>query len=262
VTRSAIASFAPDSQLVGAVHASPNRGIRNRGLTPSILVMHYTGMASAAKAIDWLARPEAQVSCHYVIDVDGRITQMVPEALRAWHAGLSFWAGETDVNSASIGIEIQNPGHADGYHPFPRAQMRAVRDLARDIATRHGIAPERVLGHSDIAPLRKIDPGEKFDWRWLAHAGVGHWVPPAAIAAEAAQPSAADPALDGAARSMLAAYGYGVGVPGVSGPDLAPVVAAFQRHFRPRRVDGIVDRSTIATLERLLDALATGAVLH
>lgn len=250
----------PDSALVGHVQASPNIGERRGGLAPTILLLHYTGMPSAAKAIDWLARPESKVSCHYVIDEAGRITQMVAERMRAWHAGVAYWAGESDINSASIGIEIQNPGHQDGYHAFPRAQMRAVRDLASDITARHRIAPERVLAHSDVAPLRKIDPGERFDWRWLAHAGVGHWVAPAPLRAADDRPS--DPGMLAAVSSMLTAYGYGVDVDGVSGPDLASVVRAFQRHFRPRRVDGKVDASTLLTLERLLDALAKGAVLH
>jgi N-acetylmuramoyl-L-alanine amidase len=253
-------SFEPDSRLVGEVHASPNVGERRGGLAANILVMHYTGMASAAKAIDWLSRPESKVSSHYVIDEAGRITQMVPERLRAWHAGVAHWCGESDINSASIGIEIQNPGHEDGYHPFPRAQMRAVRDLALDITARHQIAPERVLAHSDVAPMRKIDPGEKFDWRWLALAGVGHWVPAAPMRGDA--PVVEDAGMIDWTRSMLAEYGYGVGVDGASGPDLATVVRAFQRHFRPARVDGVVDRSTLATLERLLDALDKGADLH
>ncbi|MEQ1611950.1 MAG: N-acetylmuramoyl-L-alanine amidase [Hyphomicrobiaceae bacterium] len=242
------------------MHSSPNVGERRAGFAPTMLILHYTGMPSAAKAIDWLARPESKVSCHYVIDVTGRITQMVPERMRAWHAGVAHWAGESDINSASVGIEIQNPGHEDGYHAFPRAQMRAVRDLALDITMRNDIAPERVLAHSDVAPLRKIDPGEKFDWRWMAHAGVGHWVP--AVPRRAHERACDDPGMSEAMRSMLVAYGYGVGVDGASGQDLATVVRAFQRHFRPTCVDGIVDRSTLATLERLLDALAKGAILH
>ncbi len=251
--------FKPDSTLVSEVYASPNVGPRNNGLVPRLLIMHYTGMPSAPKAIDWLSRPESKVSCHYVIDTDGRITQMVPEALRAWHAGLAYWAGEHDINSASIGIEIQNPGHEDGYHRFPRTQMRAVRDLALDIQRRHSMAPECVLGHSDVAPLRKIDPGEKFDWRWLALAGVGHWVAPVGIR-NGNQSGHATSIVT--ASSMLSAYGYGVDVPGVSGPDLATVIRAFQRHFRPALVDGIADHSTMATLERLLNALARSASLH
>jgi N-acetylmuramoyl-L-alanine amidase len=260
VTVAAALSFEPDSALVRAVVPSPNRGDRNRNLQPNILLMHYTGMVNAEKAIGWLAAPESKVSCHYVIDVDGRITQMVREADRAWHAGVAHWAGENDINSTSIGIEIQNPGHADGYHAYPRAQMRAVCDLGLDITQRHGIAPERVLAHSDVAPLRKIDPGEKFDWRWLAREGLGHWVAPVPIRGDGTADD--DPGRTAAAADMLKAYGYGVGVPGAAGPELVTVVRAFQRHFRPARVDGIVDASTLATLERLLDALADGAVLH
>lgn len=251
----------PDSHLVGHIHPSANFGERRGGLTPTVLLLHYTGMPSAAKAIDWLARPESSVSCHYVVDEAGRITQMVAERMRAWHAGVSWWAGERDINSASIGVEIQNPGHEDGYHSFPRAQMRAVRDLALDIVGRHAIVPERVLAHSDVAPRRKIDPGEKFDWRWLAKAGVGHWVQPVPLRDDD-RGSAGDPVATAAVSTMLAAYGYGVDVDGAGGGDLAPVVRAFQRHFRPQRVDGRIDRSTRMTLERLLDALAKGAVLH
>ena len=253
-------AFQPDSSVTGSIHPSPNVSERRGGMVPSILVMHYTGMPSAAKAIDWLARPESKVSCHYVIDEHGHVTQMVPERLRAWHAGVSYWAGERDINSASIGIEIQNPGHEDGYHPFPRTQMRAVRDLAADIAARWAIPPERVLAHSDVAPLRKIDPGEKFDWRWLAQAGVGLWVAPTPRRSDDCGGS--DEAMVDAARSMLGAFGYGVDVDGAAGADLAPVVRAFQRHFRPERVDGIVDRSTLGTLERLLSALIKRNTLH
>jgi N-acetylmuramoyl-L-alanine amidase len=200
----------PDSRFVSSLHPSPNIGPRNNGLRPSMLIMHYTGMASAARAVDWLSRPESHVSCHYVIDEEGRITQLVAESVRAWHAGVSYWQGETDINSSSIGIEIQNPGHEDGYHPFPRAQMRGVRDLARDIIARHDIAPERVLAHSDIAPARKIDPGEKFDWAWLAKVGIGHWVAPFPVAAE--DPGVAGPAPHTAETQLMQAllqrYGY------------------------------------------------------
>lgn len=252
------ALFKPDTALADAVFPSPNSGERRPGLHPTILVLHYTGMANAKKAIDWLSRPESQVSCHYVIDIDGRVTQMVPEAARAWHAGQSFWAGETDINSASVGVEIQNPGHADGYHTFPRAQMRSVRDLSLDIVRRHAIRPERVLAHSDIAPARKIDPGEKFDWRWLAKAGVGHWIEPLPVrdhdTADVLHGTIAE-----SARALLAAYGYGVGADDAS---LTSVVAAFQRHFRPARVDGFIDHSTFATLERLVNALKKASANH
>jgi N-acetylmuramoyl-L-alanine amidase len=250
----------PDSRWVAALHPSPNIGERNNGLRPAILVMHYTGMASAAKAIDWLSRPESHVSCHYVIDEDGRVTQMVAESARAWHAGASYWQGETDINSASIGIEIQNPGHDDGYHPFARAQMRGVRDLARDIMDRHHIAPECVLAHSDIAPARKIDPGEKFDWAWLAKAGIGHWVAPVAV-----EPK--DPGRDLgphtpaslSMQAMLVQYGYDAGGSTSFDKALQINVKAFQRHFRPARVDGRIDQSTLRTIEALIAALPPNA---
>jgi N-acetylmuramoyl-L-alanine amidase len=246
----------PDSRLVHDLHPSPNIGPRNNNLRPTILIMHYTGMASAAKAIDWLARSESHVSCHYVIDEDGRVTQMVAEAMRAWHAGVSYWQGETDINSASIGIEIQNPGHEDGYHPFSRAQMRGVRDLARDIVTRNNIAPERVLAHSDIAPARKIDPGEKFDWPWLAKAGIGHWVQPVPY-------NSKDPGADLGAhtaetlrmQALLAQYGYDTATSLSVDKALQINVRAFQRHFRPERVDGRIDQSTLMTLQNLIAAL-------
>jgi N-acetylmuramoyl-L-alanine amidase len=246
----------PDSRFVHALHPSPNIGPRNNNLRPTILIMHYTGMASAAKAIDWLARPESHVSCHYVIDEDGRVTQMVAESMRAWHAGVSYWQGETDINSASIGIEIQNPGHEDGYHPFSRTQMRGVRDLARDIITRNSIAPQRVLAHSDIAPARKIDPGEKFDWRWLAKAGIGHWVQPVPHHCQ-------DPGFDigphtaetQLVQSLLAEYGYDTAGRPSFDKALQINIKAFQRHFRPERVDGRVDQSTLATLQNLIAAL-------
>jgi N-acetylmuramoyl-L-alanine amidase len=251
----------PDSRWVAALHPSPNIGVRNNGLQPRILIMHYTGMVSAAKAIDWLSRPESHVSCHYVIDEDGRVTQMVAEATRAWHAGVSYWQGETDINSASIGIEIQNPGHDDGYHPFPRAQMRGVRDLARDIMDRNRISPACVLAHSDIAPARKIDPGEQFNWSWLAKSGIGHWVAPVSV----------DPKDQGfdlgphtpetrRMQAMLVQYGYDASGSHSFDQALQINVKAFQRHFRPARVDGRIDQSTLQTFEGLIAALPLSSV--
>jgi N-acetylmuramoyl-L-alanine amidase len=248
--------FAADCPLVADVRPSPNIGDRNIGLKPGILIMHYTGMASAEKAIDWLARPESRVSCHYVVGEDGRITQMVPESKRAWHAGVSYWHGETDINSASIGIEIQNPGHEDGYTPFPDVQMRAVRDLSRGIIARHGIRPEAVLAHSDIAPGRKIDPGEKFDWAWLAQAGIGHWVAPVPARGDDlgldVGPHTPDTHL---MRRLLARYGYETATSTTFDAKLQTIVRAFQRHFRPARVDGRIDASTLLTMQRLIAAL-------
>lgn len=247
--------FAADSHLVGSVHVAENREPRRGGVRPSLLVLHYTGMSSAAKAIDWLARAESNVSCHYVIDEVGRITQLVPESLRAWHAGVSYWRGETDINSHSIGIEIQNPGHQHGYPDFPAAQMAAVIELGRDIVQRHGMAADAVLAHSDVAPGRKIDPGEKFDWALLARRGLGLRVRPTAVRAD-------DPGLDigacgsrvAAVQNLLSLYGYRVEPSGVLDEATSIVLRAFQAHFRPSRVDGRLDRSTELTLKRLIGA--------
>lgn len=246
---------APESSHVQALHPSANYGRRRNGLRPTILLLHYTGMASCAKAIDWLSRPESGVSSHYVVDMDGTVTQLVSEEMRAWHAGKSCWRGETDVNSASIGIEIHNPGHGEDYCDFPDAQMQAVADLSRDIVVRWTIAPEGVLGHSDVAPGRKIDPGERFDWKGLAEAGVGRWVEPEPvgplIGSHSRQP---EPQAVRHVQRLLARYGYGVPVNGVLDAEARKVIAAFQIHFRPQRVDGVIDASTVATLERLVSA--------
>jgi N-acetylmuramoyl-L-alanine amidase len=250
----------PDSRLVDAVRTSPNVEPRRNGLRPTILLLHYTGLESMAKAIDWLCVEGSGVSCHYGIDVDGRIMQMVSEELRAWHAGESIWEGETDINSASIGIEIHNPGHAFGYPDFPEVQMQAVERLSLDIIARHGIRPERVLAHSDVAPVRKKDPGEKFPWERLARVGIGHWVAPVPVLAgdDGLGIGAAEPRI-AAFQVALRRYGFGIDPTGVIDDRTALVVAAFQRHFRPERVDGRIDRSTIATLERLIAALPVEA---
>jgi len=244
-----------DSPLVSALHPSPNIGERRGGMSPSILLLHYTGVATCARAIDWLAQPVSKVSCHYVIDEHGVVTQMVAETMRAWHAGVSRWAGESDINSASIGIEIQNPGHEHGYPDYPEVQMQAVVALSRDIIARNRIRPERVLAHSDIAPERKIDPGEKFDWKRLAEAGIGHWVSPAEIDDD--KPLVCDSCGERVhdLQTRLARYGYGIEATGQHDMRSVKVVAAFQRHFRQSRVDGCIDTSTEATLDRLIGAL-------
>lgn len=234
---------------------SPNFGERAGGRTPDIILLHYTGMETADGALKWLCAPESQVSCHYFVHEDGRVEQLVREADRAWHAGKSFWQGETDINSASIGIEIANPGHPGGLPDFPEAQVRAVVELCLDCGKRWGIAPERVLAHSDVAPIRKVDPGEKFPWARLHAEGVGHWVEPSAITGgrffqrgDAGQPVEA-------LQTMLSLYGYAVEIDGSYSEKTEGAVAAFQRHFRAERVDGIADFSTIDTLHRLLSAL-------
>jgi N-acetylmuramoyl-L-alanine amidase len=250
-----------DSPLVHDLHPSPNIEPRARGLEPSILILHYTGLPSAARAIEVLSRPDCKVSCHYVVDIDGRITQMVAEKMRAWHAGLSSWLGETDINSASIGIEIQNPGHQHGYPDFPDQQMDAVTALCRDILSRHPIPPERVLAHSDIAPARKIDPGEKFDWPGLSRQGVGFWVPPVdlAVGDRGLGPGAVGVEV-AQAQALLSRYGYGVAQTGCFDLQMSFVLRAFQLHFRPARVDGRLDASTLATLERLVGAMSPPAI--
>jgi N-acetyl-anhydromuramyl-L-alanine amidase AmpD len=242
----------PDSPFAAALRPSPNHNERLRPI--SALVLHYTGMPTAAGALRQLTIAESQVSSHYFVDEDGTILQLVPEARRAWHAGRSYWAGEEDMNSASIGVEIVHPGHIDP-RPFPERQIEAVARLCCDICARNAIAPARVLGHSDIAIGRKIDPGEFFPWRTLAELGVGHFVEPVPILGGAALERGAAGVEVAALQQALADYGYKSPVCGVYGANTEAVVAAFQRHFRPQRVDGRADASTRETL-RALDAAA------
>jgi N-acetylmuramoyl-L-alanine amidase len=243
----------PDSALVELCQASPNQGERLGGI--DALILHYTGMATGEAALAQLCSPAAQVSCHYLVWEDGRIWQLTPESRRAWHAGKSLWAGETDLNSCSIGIEIVNPGHEGGAPPFPEAQIAAAIALCRDIAARHAIRPERILGHSDIAPGRKMDPGENFPWPRLHEAGIGHWVAPAPIRpGPVYRPGAMGPPV-AALQALLAAYGYGVTPTGVYDEATRDVVMAFQRHFRPALVDGNADISTVETLRALMKGL-------
>jgi N-acetylmuramoyl-L-alanine amidase len=243
------------SPLASSFVLAPSIEPRTDGRAVDMLVMHYTGMETAARACDWLCNPVSRVSCHYLVDEAGRITQMVCEDMRAWHAGQSQWRGETDTNSRSIGIEIHNPGHTLGYPDFPAAQMEAVIALSHDILSRHAIPPRNVVAHSDVAPLRKVDPGEKFDWAMLAKVGIGHYVPPAASSGgqffqqgDRGQPVEA-------LQAMLALYGYGLEINGTYDALTRAVVRAFQLHYRQARVDGTADRATIDTLHALLGAL-------
>ena len=244
------------SALVSTYLPSPNIESRRDDREPDMLILHYTGMADARKACSWLCDPVSKVSCHYLVDEHGMIVQMVDENIRAWHAGVSSWKDEDDINSRSIGIEIQNPGHAAGYPDFPEAQMLAVIALCRDIVTRNRIHPSRVLAHSDIAPDRKIDPGEKFDWARLHAQGIGHWVRPEPIdGGPFLQLGDQGQAVE-ALQAMLRLYGYGLEITGLYDGPTQVNVRAFQRHFRPTRVDGIADSSTVITLRRLLHGLA------
>ena len=243
------------TKLPRRVKESPNIGPRKSGRRPSILLLHYTGMKEASNAIDWLCDPRSKVSCHYLIDIGGRITQMVDENMRAWHSGQSSWKGEHDINSCSIGIEIQNEGHVYTYPDFPSEQMDAVIALSKDIVTRWEMRPEHVLAHSDVAPHRKIDPGEKFDWRRLHREGVGHWVKPSPISDGTILQAGDEGEPVSALQSMLALYGYGVEISGAFNEETSAVLRAFQRHFRPAHIDGTADQSTVDTLRRLIAAL-------
>ena len=238
--------FSPDSPLVTAVRPSPNHGERRTGARVDAVVLHYTGMRDGASALARLCDPAAEVSSHYVVHEGGAVIQLVPEARRAWHAGRGTWAGHDDLNSASVGIEIVNGGHDFGLPPYPPPQIEAVTALCRDIAGRHGIAPARVLAHSDIAPARKVDPGEHFPWGRLAAAGVGFWVTPSV------DPSSDEIPDIAAAQDDLARLGYAVASSGVHDAASRLVAAAFQRRYRPARVDGALDAGTRDTLRRLL----------
>lgn len=190
-----------------------------------MLVLHYTGMKSAREALERLCNPKSRVSSHYLVDEDGAIYQLVAEKERAWHAGVSFWRGNRNINHRSIGIEIVNKGHEFGYSPFPQAQMEAVAILCRDILTRHAIPARNVVGHSDIAPGRKQDPGELFDWKFLAEKNIGRFPGKIDLRSTATQ------AAPLTATNSLSSYGYDTG-------DLQQAIIAFRRHFRPDNLSG------------------------
>ncbi|HLH94054.1 MAG TPA: N-acetylmuramoyl-L-alanine amidase [Xanthobacteraceae bacterium] len=254
---SRVSTFRPDSSLVAEVRPSPNHGERKLSGKPDMIVLHYTGMSDTDAALAKLCAAGTDVSAHYVVMENGHIVQCVPEERRAWHAGAASWEGETDVNSCSIGIEIANPGHSHGYPNFPKRQIAAVIMLCRSILTRHRIPPWRVLGHSDVAPNRKKDPGEKFPWDALYKAGIGLWVKAAPVVVGG--PLFVLGEKDQTIREVqerLSKYGYDVPISGDYDGQTRDVVAAFQRHFRPARVDGVVDTSTIVTIGALSAARA------
>lgn len=228
-------------------YKSPNYDKRAGDAVPSLIILHYTGMKTAKDALERLCDPASKVSAHYVVEERGRIHHLVPDDKRAWHAGTSYWAGEKDINSHSIGIEIVNPGHEHGYRPFPPRQINAVLKLCRGLMKIYDIKPWNILGHSDIAPARKQDPGELFPWQDLAEKGVGLW-PDEEIPYE--------PAMS--LQDMLAAYGYN------PDEDISTVIAAFHRHFRPEKfVLGkqpfIADGRTLEILGYLLRKKLAGA---
>ena len=249
-------SFKADTLCDCSVRPAVNYGDRSEDLKTDILLLHYTGMESGEAALDWLCCEESGVSCHYFVHEDGRIVQLVPECKRAWHAGKSCWQGEADINSRSIGIEIANPGHAGDYPEFPDEQIAAVIELCKDILARNiNIKPNTVLAHSDVAPGRKHDPGEKFPWERLYENGIGHW----AAASEKLKGGYLQMGDEGepvaALQAMLALYGYCIEISGVFDQRTHDSIYAFQQHFRQSLVDGVADGETLATLNELIRTL-------
>jgi N-acetylmuramoyl-L-alanine amidase len=227
---------------------SPNFDARTAPI--DILLLHYTGMKTAQDALGRLRDTQAQVSAHYVVDEDGTTYRLVAEEMRAWHAGTSYWAGARDINARSIGVEIVNPGHEFGYRVFPEAQMAAVLELTQDIVKRRAIKPARVIGHSDVAPLRKEDPGELFDWTMLAAEGVGLWPKP-------------KPCGWSDAEFLIQLGRYGYDLEGPSGTDAGKArraaITAFARHFRPAKLTDEPDSELKAVLNGLIDLAAARA---
>lgn len=232
---------------------APSPNFDQRIVPPDIIVLHYTGMQTGPEALDRLRDPEAKVSSHYLVEEDGRVFRLVEEARRAWHAGVSFWKGERNINGRSIGIEIVNPGHDWGYRPFPDAQIEALTALLTDIRSRWSVEDARIVGHSDVAPARKVDPGELFPWKRLAEGGHGLWVEPAAAPG---LPLAEGEEGAGvfALQAGLTRLGYDCAPSGKFDAETTTVVSAFQRHWRPERFDGVADGETRARLIALLRA--------
>jgi N-acetylmuramoyl-L-alanine amidase len=237
----------PPLELIEA--PSPNFDARTA--PPEILVLHYTGMRTGPEALDRLRDPAAKVSSHYMVEEDGRIFRLVPEERRAWHAGASYWKGQRNINGVSIGVEIVNPGHEFGYRPFPDAQIAAVIDLIGDIRSRWQIGNDRIVGHSDVAPERKDDPGELFPWKRMAEAGHGLWVD--------VPPAPGEPLAEGAEgvgvfalQAGFTRLGYDLPPSGKFDAATKAVVTAFQQHWRQDKVDGVADGHTRARLMALL----------
>jgi N-acetylmuramoyl-L-alanine amidase len=230
---------------------APSPNFDARKVPPDTLVLHYTGMPTGEAALARLRDPEAKVSSHYLVEEDGRVFRLVPEERRAWHAGLSFWKGEADINSRSVGIEIVNPGHEFGYRAFPDAQIAAVIALVADIRSRWTIGDDRIVGHSDVAPDRKDDPGELFPWKRLAEAGHGLWFePPAAPGAPLGEGEEGAGVF--ALQAGLTRLGYDCAPSGKFDAHTTAVVRAFQRHWVQTRFDGVADGETRARLIALL----------
>jgi N-acetylmuramoyl-L-alanine amidase len=238
---------------------APSPNFDQRTAPPDLLVLHYTGMPTGEAALARLRDPNPpRVSCHYMVEEDGRIFALVPEERRAWHAGVSFWRGQTELNGVSIGIEIVNPGHEFGYRPFPDPQIASVIALVGDIRSRWTIPDSRILGHSDVAPGRKEDPGELFPWQRLAEAGHGIWA--------ASDPAPGAPLSEGmtgsgvfALQAGLTRLGYDLPPSGTFDAQTTATVKAFQRHWLQTRFDGVADGATRARLIALLRLAAMDA---
>ncbi|MBA4000753.1 N-acetylmuramoyl-L-alanine amidase [Brevundimonas sp.] len=234
---------------------APTPNTDARRAPPDMILLHYTGMQTGPEALDRLRDPDARVSAHYVVEEDGRVFRLAPEERRCWHAGVSWWKGETDINAVSIGIEIVNPGHEWGYRAFPEVQIQTVMALVAGIRSRWTISADRILGHSDVAPRRKTDPGELFPWKRLAEAGHGLWFEPAVERIAALGPPLG-PGDEGLGVHVLQAglhrFGYEPPASGVYDDDTRIVVEAFQRHWRPEKVNGVADGETRARLMGLL----------
>ncbi len=229
---------------------SPNHDKRNLPVT--LLVLHYTGMENGKVALERMRDPSAKVAAHYMVEEDGRIFKLVEENRRAWHAGVSSWGGITDINSASIGIEIVNGGHDYGLPDFPDTQIQAVIKLSRDIMARNSITDFGVVAHSDIAPGRKQDPGEKFPWAKLADANVGIWPEVKTKDKRVLVGANASKKHIHSVQSALGYLGYGIKVNGILDNATKTVLQAFQRRYRPEKVDGIIDVQTTALLTLLV----------
>jgi N-acetylmuramoyl-L-alanine amidase len=230
---------------------APSPNFDARTAPPDMIVLHYTGMPTGEEALARLRDPEAGVSAHYLVEEDGRVFRLVPEERRAWHAGVSFWKGRSGVNAGSIGVEVVNPGHQWGYRPFPEAQVQALVALVADIRARWTIDDGMIVGHSDVAPERKDDPGELFPWRRLAEAGHGLWVEPPAAPGGPLVVGERGPGVF-ALQAGLTRLGYDCAPSGEYESRTATIVRAFQRHWRPALVDGMADGETRARLMALL----------
>lgn len=231
--------------------SSPNKNARPDGSKVTMLILHYTDTKTTQEALDILCAPERKVSAHYVLEENGNIIPLVDETQRAWHAGVSHWHGRDNINDVSIGIELVNPGERYGYRPFPQEQLSSLIELCQGILKRHPIPARYVLAHSDIAPERKIDPGELFDWRQLAQAGIGLY--PSIPVQDQRGIFEIGMRKDGIKhmQRQLQQFGYAITPDGYFGVNTAYVVEAFQRHYIQTRLDGVWD----ATCQTMLDAL-------